>query len=124
MIFCKLPMVVAQAKERKRSKYLYLSTNHIFTPVAIEISDILGPDSKNFIRDLAHKLEQVTGDSNSPHYLFQQLSIPVQWGNSASILGSSSPAHLDESFVFVSQLLGTMKNTHIKNHAKTFPAIP
>ena len=72
--------VAAQAAERKLSKYLHLATNHIFTPVAIETSGVLGPESKNFVRELGHQMEQVTGDPNSLHYLLQQLSIAVQWG--------------------------------------------
>ena len=94
--------LAAQAKERKWSKYLHLATNHIFNPVAIETSGALhvGPESKNFIRELGHKLEQVTGFSNSLHYLLQ-VFIAVQWGISAFILGSSGLAYFDDSCVFI-----------------------
>ena len=93
--------VAAQAKERKRSKYLHLATNIIFTPVAIETSSVFGPESKIFVRELGHRMEQVTGDPISRHYLLQRLSITIQRGNSASTLGSSSPAHLDNSCAFL-----------------------
>ena len=70
--------VAAQAEERKGSKYIHLSTIHIFTPVTIETSGVLGPESKIFVRELGHQMEQVIGDSNSLHYLLQQLSIAIQ----------------------------------------------
>ena len=88
-------MVAAQAEERKRIKYLHLAMNHIFTPVAIETSGVIGPGSKRFIHELGHRLEQVTGDANSLKYLLQRHYIAVQRWNSASILGSSGSTHFD-----------------------------
>ena len=88
-------MVAAQAEERKRTKYCHLAMNHIFTPVAIETSGVFGPESRKFIHELGHRLEQVTGDANSLNYLLQRLSIAIQRGNSASILGSSGSNHSD-----------------------------
>lgn len=54
-------MVAAQAEERKQSKYFLLTIKSIFTPLVIETSSVLGPESKNFIHQLRHGLEQVTG---------------------------------------------------------------
>ena len=71
-------MVIAQAEERKQAKYRHLTTNHIFTPVAIETSAVIGLELKKFIHDLAHKLEGITGDTNSLNYLLQRLSIAMQ----------------------------------------------
>ena len=88
-------MVAVQAEERKRIKYLHLAMNHIFTPVAIETSGVTGPELKKFICELGHRLEQVTGDTDSLNYLLQRLSITVLWGNSTSILGSSGSTHFD-----------------------------
>ena len=56
-------LVAAQAEEREQSKYLHFATSHIFIPVVIETGNVFGPEVKNFIRELGHRLEQVTGDT-------------------------------------------------------------
>ena len=80
--------VAAQAEERKCSKYSHLSSNHIFTPVSIETSGSLGPKTCDFLKELGYRLCQATGEINSSSYLLQCLSIAVQRGNMASIMGS------------------------------------
>ena len=82
-------LVAAQAEEKKRSKYLHLASDHSFTPVAIETSGVIGPQSLVFLHELGRRLEQTTGEANSRAYLFQRLSIAIQRGNAASVLGSS-----------------------------------
>ena len=79
--------VAAQAEERKCSKYSHLSLNHIFTPVSIETSGSLGPKTRHFLKELGCRLRQATGEINSS-YLLQRLSIAVQRGNMASVMGS------------------------------------
>ena len=80
--------VAAQAEERKCSKYSHLSSNHIFTPVSIETSGSLGPKTRDFFKELDYRLRQATGEINSSSYLLQRLSIAVQRGNMASVMGS------------------------------------
>ena len=53
-------LVAAQAEERKQSNYLHLATSHISIPMAIETRAVFGPEVKNFICQLGHRLEQVT----------------------------------------------------------------
>ena len=79
--------VAAQAEERKCSKYSHLSSNHIFTSVSIETSGSLGPKTHDFFKELGYRLRQVTGEINSSSYILQRLSIAVQRGNMASIMG-------------------------------------
>ena len=81
--------MAAQAEEKKRSKYLHLASDHSFTPVAIETSGVIGPQSLVFLHELGRRLEQTTGEAKSRAYLFQRLSIAIQRGNAASVLGSS-----------------------------------
>ena len=90
-------LVTGQAEDRKWAKYLKLTTNHIFTSVAIETSCIIGPQSMKFICEIGFRLKQVTGNTNSLHYLnmLQWLSITVQQGNSTLLLGSSGPTHFN-----------------------------
>ena len=80
--------VAAQVEERKCSKYSHLSSNHIFTPISIETSGSLGPKTHDFLKELGYRLRQVTGEINSSSYLLQRLSIAVQRGNMASVMGS------------------------------------
>ena len=41
-----------------------------------------------FLKDLGHRLARVTGEEKSTTYLLQRLSVAVQWGNTASVLGT------------------------------------
>ena len=82
-----------ESEEKKKSKYLQLASNHIFTPVAIETSGVIGPQSLKFLHDLSRRLEQVTGEPKSRIYLMQRLSVAVQQGNAVSVLGSSGLTH-------------------------------
>ena len=67
----KAHMVAAQAEERKPTKYCCLATNHRFTHVVIETSDVSDPKSSKFIHELGHSLERVTRDANSLNCLLQ-----------------------------------------------------
>ena len=80
--------VAAMAEERKAVKYVSLSSTYAFTPVAIETSGVFGPRTATFLKDLGHRLAQVTGDKKSTTYLLQRLSVAVQRGNVASVLGT------------------------------------
>ena len=80
--------VAAMAKERKAVKYVSLSSTYTFTPVVIETSGVFGPRTATFLKDLGHRLAQVTGDKKSTTYLLQRLSVAVQRGNVASVLGT------------------------------------
>ena len=60
-----------------------------FTPVAIEKTRVFGPRTTEFLKELSHRLRQMSGEANPFAYLTQRLSVAVQWqGNAASILGT------------------------------------
>ena len=80
--------VAAMAEDRKRAKYLCLEPTYSFTPVAIESAGAFGPVTLAFMRDLGKRLSQVTGDTHSYTYLLQRLSVAVQRGNTAAVLGT------------------------------------
>ena len=79
---------MAGQAEEKKTKYLHLAANYIFTPVAIETSGVIGRQSLAFIRELGGRMEKATGDTCSLLHLVQRLSIAIQRGNAAAILGS------------------------------------
>ena len=87
--------VAALAEERKKTKYAHLDSSHTFTPVAIETSGVIGPQSMIFVRDLGRRLAQVTGEERSTTYLLQNLSVAVQRGNAASIRGTTGQSPLN-----------------------------
>ena len=82
--------VAAAAEERKRQKYSHLDQGHSFVPVAIETAGVFGPETMDFMRELGSHLQLASADRNSFTYLIQRLSVAVQRGNAASVLGARS----------------------------------
>ena len=80
--------VAALAERSKHEKYLDFDQCHIFTPVAIETAGLFGPETFSFLRELGCCLKQVTRETKSFSYLQQRLSIAVQRGNAAAVMGS------------------------------------
>ncbi len=58
--------------------------------IAIETTRLFGPETKEFLRELGRRLQLVCADHNSFTNLIQGLSVAMQRGNAASVLGSSS----------------------------------
>ena len=80
--------VAIGAESRKRSKYICLESIYSFTPVAIESSGGFGPQTLEFLKELGNRLSRVTGEVKSYIYLLQRLSVAVQRGNAASVIGT------------------------------------
>ena len=58
-----------------------------------------GKESHNLISEIGLKLGDITGDKKSKFYLFQRISMAIQRGNAASVLGTiGSSSHLEEIF--------------------------
>ena len=79
--------VAALAEQRKSTKYDALPVTHSFTPIAIETSGAVGPRSLLFLKELGRRMREQTGDKLAFSYLMQRLSVAVQRGNSAAIMG-------------------------------------
>ena len=80
--------VAAGAEARKRMKYICLEPVYSFVPIAVESSGVFGPQTLEFLKELGHRLSRVTGEEKSYIYLLQRLSVAVQRGNAASVLGT------------------------------------
>ena len=72
--------VAQQAEERKMQKYKHLDSCYFFTPVAIETSGVFGPKTTEFLKELGHRLRQVSAplhtslrDSQLPSNVAMQL---------------------------------------------------
>ena len=78
--------VATAAETRKSTKYAHLDCH--FVPIAIETVGCMGPRTLKFLKDLGRRLERVTDSALSYVYLVQRLSVALQWGNAASVLGT------------------------------------
>lgn len=81
--------VAARAEDRKQAKYTHLAPSQSFTPVAIETSGVIGPRSLAFLRELGTRIRQYTGEARAHSFLLQRLSVAIQCGNAASVVGSA-----------------------------------
>ena len=90
--------VAQQAEEKKMQKYKHLDSCYFFTPVAIETSGVFEPKTMEFLKELGHRLRQVSGEANFFAYLTQRLSVAIQRGNAASVLGSMKMGSQEEEF--------------------------
>ena len=64
--------------------------------MAIETTGVFGPRTTEFLKEMGHRLRQVSGEANSYAYLTQRLSLALQWGNAASVMGTMKVDSEDE----------------------------
>ena len=86
--------VAALAEWKKMTKYETTAQTHLFCPIAIETSGVFDPVASTILHDLARQIKDVSKEPNSRAYLFQKISIAMQRGNAASIMGCAG-LHLD-----------------------------
>ena len=75
-------------------KYKHLDSCHFFTPVAIETTGMFGPRTTELLKELNHQ----SSEANPFAYLTQRLSVAIQWGNAASVLGTMKVDSEDKEF--------------------------
>ena len=79
--------------------YKDMSKNYHMFPIAIETLGAFATEGLNFIKMIGQKIQQLTGNKRSTFFIFQSISIAVQRGNAASILGTVKPGKkLDEIY--------------------------
>ena len=59
------------------------------SPLRSRLRGVMGPEALSFIRELGRHLEMETGEPRSLHFLLQRLSVAMQRGNAAAVLGTS-----------------------------------
>ena len=84
-----------QAEARKRAKYAELATTHHFIPLAVESSGVFGLEARMFFQELGRCIKDESGEPQAHQYLLQRISVAVQQGNAAAVLGTSSPDNFD-----------------------------
>lgn len=77
-----------QAQLNKHRKYSQLSAHYEFVALAVETLGPWSSDTKKFCKDISTRLVLASGDPRAGTYFSQKLSIAIQRGNSASVLGT------------------------------------
>jgi hypothetical protein len=74
---------------------------YCFVPIAVETLGALGDDVSDFLHQLGRRIANVTGERRATEFLLQRLSVAIQRGNAASVLGtvdSATDMNLDDVF--------------------------
>ena len=64
-------------------------TSHFFVSIAVETLGAIGPEAGHFFRDLGRQIVVATSEPLSHQYLLQRVSVAIQCGNAAAILGTA-----------------------------------
>ena len=70
-----------EAATRKTAKYSNIQAHHIFQPVAVESLGPVNASGRVFLSKLGRKLADQSGDDREISFLFQRLSVLIQWYN-------------------------------------------
>ena len=92
-------VVAKDAQSRKSTKYSSLSALYRFIPNAIETLGVPGDKALSFFHDLGQRIAVATAEPRSFQFRMQGLSVAIQRGNAACIIGTvPSSAGWDELF--------------------------
>ena len=96
-------MVQRRQKDvRKKNKYKSITDqNYFFVPFAVET---LGPwcdDAIDLVNSLGNRINLITGEPNSKLYLKQRISLAIQRGNAASVMGAFLPQFTMEEIFYI-----------------------
>mgnify|MGYP006376173573 CR=1 FL=1 len=92
--------MATDAESRKSAKYRSLAAFYCFLPVAVETLGALGEEAYTF-RDLGHRIATVTTEPKSFQFLMQRLSMTLQRGNAACVLGTTPPSHALDDLLYI-----------------------
>lgn len=76
------------AEDLKRRKYASLGSGYLFEAFGVETLGPWGPSARRLYRDLSARLIDTSGDQRAGLYFAQRVSIAIQRGNAASLLGT------------------------------------
>lgn len=75
---------------RKRDKHSALQ-NYLFVPPAVETTGCWGSEARKFVKEIGRRLTERGHDPRSGSFLVQRLSIAIQRGNAAIVMGTFPP---------------------------------
>jgi hypothetical protein len=91
--------VASDAEARKRLKYSSLAATYSFIPIAIETFGALGESASYFFKEVGKRVTKISHEPRATQYIMQRLSVAIQRGNAASIIGTfESSDSLDDLF--------------------------
>ncbi|KAI5633763.1 hypothetical protein NE865_13510 [Phthorimaea operculella] len=76
------------AETLKTRKYQGIPGCFMFVPLGFETLGPWGPSAVKFINDLSARLIEASGNPRAGSFLAQRISIAIQRGNAASVLGT------------------------------------
>ena len=92
-------VVATEAETRKRHKYSTVDdSTYIFQPIAIETLGAFGSSAIDFFSDLGRRMRAVSQDTRAGTFLMQRLSVAMQRGNAACILGTIADDDVSTEF--------------------------
>ncbi len=92
--------VANEAERRKHLKYEEISRSHYFVPIAVETLGAIGEETTFFLKELSDRAAAVTKDPRSMTFLLQRISVTVQQGNAACIIGTMSNGPNPDELLF------------------------
>ena len=83
-------MFLMQERENKKTdKYINLADNYHFVPVGAETYGAFGPQGLKLLKKIGTKIQEATGEKRSTLYLLQSISMAIQRGNAACVIGTA-----------------------------------
>ena len=67
-------------------------------PIAVQTFGLWGPTGLKFIKEIERKLKEKTGNKDTNSCIIQGISMTIQRGNTASIMGTLGPLRKREDF--------------------------
>ena len=95
---CCAGAAAAAAENLKRRKYISLIGNYIFEPLGVETLGPWGPSAHSLFKEISKRLVDTSIDPRAGFYLGQRLSVAIQRGNAASLLGTLPVDSVEEEF--------------------------
>jgi len=71
-----------------QSSHVLSNGTYLFFPVAIETAGTWNQMAVELVQEIGRRITLVTEDSREIVFLFQRLSIAIQWGNAVSFLST------------------------------------
>ena len=83
-----------QAASTKNTKYIDITSTHIFNPIAIETAGSWHVEALEVIEEIGRRITEATEDPKETMYVFQRLSKVIQRGNALSFFNTFDKKHV------------------------------
>ena len=83
-----------QAASTKNTKYIDITSIHIFYHIAIEIAASWDVQALRVIEEIGRRIAEATEDPKETIYLFQRLSVAIQRDNALSFFNTFDKNHV------------------------------